>query len=90
MTNLPILISKIIIFFFIILYLSLIIFFIDLFQIELLNNILEFSLDCFLWHLLSYFICFIRLKKYDFIKYQISYILMLILEYIFKYLLKFF
>ena len=89
-TNLPILIVKIAFFFLIIFILSFITFILESFQIQFLKDILEFSLDCFVWHFLSYFIYFIRSKKYDFIKCQIYYILMLILKYIFKYLLKFF
>ena len=74
MTNLPILIIKIVVFLSIIL--SFIIFFVPLLEssrIGFFKDLLEFILDFTFFHLVIYLICSLFSKKYNFIKISVSY-----------------
>ena len=74
MTNLPILIIKIVVFLSIIL--SFIIFFVPLLEssrIGFFKDLLEFILDFTFFHLVIYLICSLFSKKYNFIKISIAY-----------------
>ena len=79
-TNLPIYFVKIAVFFLIIFFLSFITFILKSFQIQFLEDIIDFSLDFGSWHLLIYFIDYFIKEKYNFIKCSIYYIIRILIK----------